>query len=164
MIPPFANVPTAVQIVEVGPRDGLQNEKVQIPTAQKIQFIQLLAEAGLSAVEATSFVSPRAIPQLSDADAVMTGLTRHPSTTYPVLVPNLKGMERALAAGVRSIAVFTAASESFTRHNINATIEESLANFRPVVALAQQEGVTVHGYISTVFGFPYECADGPRPV
>jgi hydroxymethylglutaryl-CoA lyase len=161
---PFANVPTAVQIVEVGPRDGLQNEKVQIPTAQKIQFIQLLAEAGLSAVEATSFVSPRAIPQLSDADAVMTGLTRHPSTTYPVLVPNLKGMERALAAGVRSIAVFTAASESFTRQNIHATIAESLANFRPVIALAKQEAIPVRGYISTVFGCPYEGDVDPRKV
>ncbi len=164
MIPPFANVPTAVQIVEVGPRDGLQNEKVQIPTAQKIQFIQLLAEAGLPAVEATSFVSPRAIPQLSDADAVMTGLTRRPSTTYPVLVPNLKGMERALAAGVRSIAVFTAASESFTRHNINATIAESLANFCPVIALARQEAIPVRGYISTVFGCPYEGDVDPRKV
>jgi isopropylmalate/homocitrate/citramalate synthase len=164
MVSPLANVPTAVQIVEVGPRDGLQNEKVQIPTAQKIQFIQLLAEAGLSAVEATSFVSPRAIPQLSDADAVMTGLTRRPSTTYPVLVPNLKGMERALAAGVRSIAVFTAASESFTRHNIHATIAESLANFRPVIALAKQEAIPVRGYISTVFGCPYEGDVDSRKV
>ncbi|HEX9134878.1 MAG TPA: hydroxymethylglutaryl-CoA lyase [Ktedonobacteraceae bacterium] len=149
-------LPHAVRVVEVGPRDGLQNEKALIPTAQKIQFIHLLAEAGLPVVEATSFVSPRAIPQLSDASEVMTGLTRHSSTSYPVLVPNVKGMERALAAGVRAIAVFTAASESFTRHNINTTIAESLANFRPVVALAQQEGVTVRGYISTVFGCPYE--------
>ncbi len=164
MVSPFINLPTAVQIVEVGPRDGLQNEKVQIPTAQKIQFIQLLAEAGLSTIEATSFVSPRAIPQLSDADAVMTGLTRRPSTTYPVLVPNLKGMERALAAGVRSIAVFTAASESFTRHNINATIAESLANFRPVIALAKQEAISVRGYISTVFGCPYEGDIDPHKV
>src|SRR5579864_3120565 len=148
----LANLPRAVRVVEVGPRDGLQNEKALIPTEQKIQFINMLAEAGLPVVEATSFVSPRAIPQLSDASAVMAGLTRLPSTSYPVLVPNLKGMERALAAGVRAVAVFTAASESFTRHNINATIEESLANFRPVVALAQQEGVTVRGYISTVFG------------
>jgi isopropylmalate/homocitrate/citramalate synthase len=164
MISPFANVPTAVQIVEVGPRDGLQNEKVQIPTAQKIQFIQLLAEAGLSTVEATSFVSPRAIPQLSDADAVMTGLTQCSSTAYPVLVPNLKGMERALAAGVRSIAVFTAASESFALHNINATIAESLANFRSVIALAKQEAIPVRGYISTVFGCPYEGNVDPRKV
>jgi hydroxymethylglutaryl-CoA lyase len=149
-------LPHVVRVVEVGPRDGLQNEKALIPTPQKIQFIHMLADAGLPVVEATSFVSPRAIPQLSDASEVMLGLTRRPSTSYPVLVPNVKGMERALAAGVRAIAVFTAASESFTRHNINTTIAESLANFRPVVALAQQEGVAVRGYISTVFGCPYE--------
>jgi isopropylmalate/homocitrate/citramalate synthase len=153
-----------VQIVEVGPRDGLQNEHALVPTAQKIAFIQLLAEAGLPVVEATSFVSPRAIPQLSDASEVMANLSRLPTTSYPVLVPNLKGMERALSAGVRSIAVFTAASESFTRHNINATIAESLANFRPVIAQAQQAGVPVRGYISTVFGCPYEGAVDPRQV
>ncbi len=164
MVSPLANMPTAVRIVEVGPRDGLQNEKVQIPTAQKIQFIELLAEAGFPVVEATAFVSPRAIPQLSDADAVMTGLVRRPTTTYSVLVPNMKGMERALAAGVRSIAVFTAASESFTRHNINATIAESLANFRPVIALAKQEAIPVRGYISTVFGCPYEGNVDPHKV
>jgi len=160
----LATLPSSVRVVEVGPRDGLQNEKVLIPTEQKIQFINMLAEAGLPVVEATSFVSPRAIPQLSDASAVMAGLTQFSTTEYPVLVPNLKGMERALAAGVRSVAVFTAASESFTRHNINATIEESLANFRPVVALAQQEGVPVRGYISTVFGCPYEGAVAPQQV
>ena len=159
---PLAAVPPSVRVVEVGPRDGLQNERVSVPTGQKIQFIQMLAEAGLPVVEATSFVSPRAIPQLSDASEVMAGLTRLPGTSYPVLVPNVKGMERALAAGVRSIAVFTAASESFTRHNINATIAESLANFRPVVAMARQEGVPVRGYISTVFGCPYEGAVEPR--
>src|SRR5438093_7958677 len=158
----LASLPAAVRIVEVGPRDGLQNEKALIPTAQKIQFIQMLADAGLPVVEATSFVSPRAIPQLSDASEVMANLSRRSSTSYPVLVPNLKGMERALAAGVRAIAVFTAASESFTRHNINATIEESLANFRPVIALAQQEKVTIRGYISTVFGCPYEGKVEPR--
>ncbi len=157
-------LPTSVRVVEVGPRDGLQNEKVLIPTEQKIRFIQMLAEAGLSVVEATSFVSPRAIPQLNDASAVMAGILRLPSTQYPVLVPNLKGMERALAAEVRSIAVFTAASESFTQHNIHATIEESLANFRPVVALARQEGVAVRGYISTVFGCPYEGHVNPQRV
>ena len=160
----LATLPSSVRVVEVGPRDGLQNEKVLISTEQKIQFINMLAEAGLPVVEATSFVSPRAIPQLSDASAVMAGLTRFSTTEYPVLVPNLKGMERALAAGVRSVAVFTAASESFTRHNINATIAESLANFRPVVALAQQEGVPVRGYISTVFGCPYEGAVAPQQV
>src|SRR5205823_5523969 len=153
---PLAAVPRSVRVVEVGPRDSLQNEKVSVPTEQKIQFIQMLAAAGLAVVEATSFVSPRAIPQLSDASDVMAGLTRLPKTSYPVLVPNVKGMERALAAGVRAIAVFTAASESFTRHNINATITESFANFRPVVALAQQEGVPVRDYISIVFGGHYE--------
>ncbi len=159
---PLAAVPRSVRVVEVGPRDGLQNEKASVPTGQKIHFVQMLAEAGLPVVEATSFVSRRAIPQLSDASEVMAGLTRLPDTAYPVLVPNVKGMERALAAGVRSIAVFTAASESFTRHNINATIAESLANFRPVVAMARQEGVPVRGYISTVFGCPYEGAVDPR--
>ncbi|GAC1568815.1 MAG: hydroxymethylglutaryl-CoA lyase [Ktedonobacteraceae bacterium] len=159
---PSGSLSYNVRVVEVGPRDGLQNEKAQVPTGQKIRFIQMLAEAGLPVVEATSFVSPRAIPQLSDAVEVMTGLTRLPTTAYPVLVPNVKGMERALAAGVRSISVFTAASESFTRYNINATIAESLANFRPVVAMAQREGVSVRGYISTVFGCPYEGRIDPR--
>ena len=154
MIAALPDLPRAVRVVEVGPRDGLQNEKAIVPTAQKIQFIHMLAEAGLPVVEATSFVSPRAIPQLSDASEVMVGLTRLPSTSYPVLVPNVKGMERALAAGVRAVAVFTAASETFTRHNINSTIAESLAHFRPVVALARQAGVAVRGYISTVFGCP----------
>jgi isopropylmalate/homocitrate/citramalate synthase len=156
--------PTSVRIVEVGPRDGLQNEKVTIPTEQKIQFINLLSDAGLPVVEATSFVSPRAIPQLSDASAVMAGITRHPNVEYPVLVPNVKGMERALATSVRSVSVFTAASESFTRHNINATIAESLNNFRPIVALARQEHISVRGYISTVFGCPYEGAVDPQSV
>ena len=162
MISALPALPRSVRVVEVGPRDGLQNEKALVPTAQKIQFIQMLADAGLPVVEATSFVSPRAIPQLSDASEVMTKLDMHSFTSYPVLVPNLKGMERALAVGVRAIAVFTAASESFTRHNINATIAESLANFRPVVALAQQEKVSVRGYISTVFGCPYEGKVEPR--
>ncbi|HEX6553748.1 MAG TPA: hydroxymethylglutaryl-CoA lyase [Ktedonobacteraceae bacterium] len=164
MTPGLPALPRAVRVVEVGPRDGLQNEKAQVPTEQKIQFITMLADAGLPVVEATSFVSPRAIPQLSDASEVMARLKRVPTTEYPVLVPNLKGMERALAAGVRSVAVFTAASESFTRHNINASIAESLENFRPVVALARQEHVTVRGYISTVFGCPYEGSVAPEKV
>ena len=159
---PLAHLPPTVRVVEVGPRDGLQNEKALVPTAQKIQFIEMLAHAGLPVVEATSFVSPRAIPQLSDAAEVMSGLTRLPTTEYPVLVPNVKGMERALAAGVRSIAVFTAASESFTRHNINASIAESLANFRPVAEMARQNAIPVRGYISTVFGCPYEGKVDPR--
>jgi len=160
----FPALPVSVRIIEVGPRDGLQNEKINIPTEQKIQFINLLSDAGLPVVEATSFVSPRAIPQLSDASTVMAGITRKPGIEYPVLVPNLKGMERALVAGVRSVSVFTAASESFTRHNINATIAESLNNFRPIVALAQQEHIPVRGYISTVFGCPYEGAVDPQNV
>ncbi len=163
-LPVLPPLPRYVRVVEVGPRDGLQNEKALVPTGQKIQFINMLSEAGLPVVEATSFVSPRAIPQLSDASAVMAGIGRLPSVQYPVLVPNVKGMERALAAGVRSIAVFTAASESFARHNINATIAESLANFRPVVELANREGVAVRGYISTVFGCPYEGAVAPQKV
>ena len=164
MVRLLSTLPHSVRIVEVGPRDGLQNEKAIIPTAQKIQYIHMLADAGLPVVEATSFVSPRAIPQLSDASEVMANLSRRSSTSYPVLVPNLQGMERALAAGVRAIAVFTAASESFTRHNIRATIAESLANFRPVIALAQEENIPVRGYISTVFGCPYEGKVEPRRV
>ena len=159
-----STLPQYVRIVEVGPRDGLQNEKAQVPTEQKIQFINLLSASGLPVIEATSFVSPRAIPQLSDASAVMAGIERLPQTHYPVLVPNLKGMERALSAGVRSVSVFTAASESFTRHNINTTIAESLTNFRPVVELARKEGIAVRGYISTVFGCPYEGAVAPERV
>jgi hydroxymethylglutaryl-CoA lyase len=164
MPPHLAQLPSFVRVVEVGPRDGLQNEKVLVPTAQKIQFIEMLAAAGLAVVEATSFVSPRAIPQLDDADAVMAGLKRLPTTQYPVLVPNLKGMQRALEAGVRTVAVFTAASESFTRHNINATIAESLANFQAVVRLARPEGIPVRGYISTAFGCPYEGRVEPGKV
>ena len=164
MQPTTTNIPKTVRIVEVGPRDGSQNEHVQIASEHKIRFIDLLTKAGLPIIEATSFVSPRAIPQLSDADTVMAGITQSPSTQYPVLVPNIKGMERALKAGVRSIAVFTGASETFTQHNINATIEESLANFRPVVERAQRENIPVRGYISTVFGCPYEGKVDPQKV
>ena len=160
----FAHIPATVKIVEVGPRDGLQNEKALIPTEQKIHFVQMLAEAGLPVVETTSFVNPRAIPQLSDATAVMMGIERLPTTAYSVLVPNLKGMERALEAGVRSIAVFTAASESFAQHNINATIAQSLTNFEPVIALAHQHGIPIRGYVSTAFGCPYEGAVLPEQV
>ncbi|HEY7348583.1 MAG TPA: hydroxymethylglutaryl-CoA lyase [Ktedonobacterales bacterium] len=158
----FESLPKQVRIVEVGPRDGLQNEKAQIPTAEKIKFIDLLSAAGFGAVEATSFVSPKAIPQLADASEVMAGITRRAGVNYPVLVPNQKGMERALAAGARSVAVFTAASETFAQHNIHATIAESLENFRPVIELARRESVPVRGYISTVFGCPYEGAVSPE--
>jgi hydroxymethylglutaryl-CoA lyase len=164
MQPTITNIPKTVHIVEVGPRDGLQNEHVQITSEHKIHFIDLLSEAGLPTIEATSFVSPRAIPQLGDADIVMQGITRAPSIDYPVLVPNLKGLERALRAGIKSMAVFTGASETFTKHNINASIDESLANFRAVIQKAQQENISVRGYISTVFGCPYEGSVDPHKV
>jgi isopropylmalate/homocitrate/citramalate synthase len=151
-------------VVEVGPRDGLQNEKGVIATADKITFINLLAEAGFSVIEATSFVSPRAIPQLADAAEVMAGLIARTGLRYTALVPNVKGMERAIAAGLREVAVFTAASETFTRHNINTTIAGSIENFTPAVALAREAGVRVRGYISTAFGCPYEGAVAPEAV
>ena len=161
---PAVRWPPRVTIVEVGPRDGLQNEKGVVATADKIRYIDLLSAAGFPAIEATSFVSPRAIPQLADAAEVMAGIQRHEGTRYPVLVPNAKGMERALAAGVREVAVFTAASETFARHNINSTIAESIERFRPVVEMARANGVRVRGYISTAFGCPYEGAVPPAAV
>ena len=158
------NYPKQVTIVEVGPRDGLQNEKTIVPTAAKIAFIDGLAAAGLPVVEATSFVSPKAIPQLADAAEVYSGIQKRPGVRYPVLVPNLRGMERALGVGVREIAVFTAASESFTKANINMTIAESFAAFAPVLAAAREHGVRVRGYVSTAFGCPYEGAVPPARV
>lgn len=127
-----------------------------MPTEAKIRYIDLLSASGLKFIEVTSFVSPRAIPQLADAAEVMAGIERLSDVKYPVLVPNVRGMERALEAKVTDVAVFTAASESFTRANINSTINESLQNFKPVVALAQQNAVSVRGYVSTAFGCPYE--------
>jgi hydroxymethylglutaryl-CoA lyase len=158
------SLPARVTVVEVGPRDGLQNEKSVVATDLKIEFIEALADAGLAVVEATSFVSPKSIPQLADADEVMRRLRRLVGVRYPVLVPNERGMERALAAGAREIAVFTAASESFTRHNINATIAESIERFTPVVARARAERMRVRGYISTCFGCPYEGRVAPDAV
>ena len=161
---PLSRMPAHVIIVEVGPRDGLQNEHGIVPTAEKIQYIDLLSAAGFAVIEATSFVSPKAIPQLTDAAAVMAGIQRRAGTRYTALVPNAKGMERAIAAGPREVAVFTAASESFARHNINSTIAESIERFRPVVALAREHGIRVRGYISTAFGCPYEGAVAPEAV
>jgi hydroxymethylglutaryl-CoA lyase len=155
---PLSNLPKRVTIVEVGPRDGLQNEKGVISTADKIRFIDLLSAAGFPYIEATSFVSPKAIPQLADAGEVMAGITRRPGTRYTALVPNRKGMERALEAGVDEVAVFTGATESFVQHNINTTIAGSIENFRPVVAMARERGIPVRGYISVVFGCPFEGA------
>jgi hydroxymethylglutaryl-CoA lyase len=156
--------PRHVTVYEVGPRDGLQNEQLSVPTDAKISYIEMLSASGLSFIEATSFVSPKAVPQLADAAEVMQGIKRQPGVRYPVLVPNTKGLERALDAGVTDVAVFTAASESFTRANINATIDESIENFRPVVALASERGVKVRGYVSTAFGCPYEGKVAPARV
>jgi isopropylmalate/homocitrate/citramalate synthase len=153
-----------VRVYEVGPRDGLQNESQPIPTATKLRFIELLADAGLREIEATSFVSPGAIPQLADADELMATLERRPGVRYPVLVPNARGLERAATAGVDAICVFTAASETFTRHNIGMSIDESLAAFEPVVAHARREGWWIRGYLSTAFGCPYEGPISERAV
>jgi len=145
----------AVRIYEVGPRDGLQNEAAPIPTATKARFIQLLAEAGLREIEATSFVAPRAIPQLADADELLAHLVHAPGVRYPVLVPNLRGLARAEAAGAGALAVFTAATDAFTTANIGMTVAESLAAFGPVLARAADLGWWRRGYVSTAFGCPY---------
>ncbi|MFL5712867.1 MAG: hydroxymethylglutaryl-CoA lyase [Chloroflexota bacterium] len=144
-----------VRIYEVGPRDGLQNEATAIPTETKAGFIALLAAAGIREIEATSFVAPRAIPQLADADQLMAGLDRAPGVRYPVLVPNARGMDRAEAAGADAVAVFTAATDAFTSANIGMTVEESLAAFAPVLERAGQLGWWRRGYVSTAFGCPY---------
>lgn len=145
-----------VKIVEVGPRDGLQNEKQLVPTATKIELIARLGECGLPVVEATSFVSPKWVPQMADASEVLAGMTRKPGVNYPVLVPNVQGLERALAAGVSEIAVFTAASDAFNRKNINCDIAESLNRLRPVVEQALARQIKVRAYVSTVLGCPYQ--------
>ena len=152
------SLPTSVRVVEVGPRDGLQNEQVILPTAVKIEFIERLAAAGLPAIETTSFVSPRWVPQLADAAEVFAGVRRKPGTAYPALVPNLQGLERARAAGVEEIAVFTAASETFNQKNINASIAASLERIRALAAPALAHGMRIRGYISCVLGCPYEGA------
>ncbi|MCI2246417.1 hydroxymethylglutaryl-CoA lyase [Xanthomonas sp. PPL568] len=145
-----------VRIVEVGPRDGLQNEKAWVATADKIELIARLGRTGLRSIEATSFVSPKWVPQLADAAEVYAGIAQVPGVDYPVLVPNLQGYERAAAVGVREVAVFTAASEAFNRTNTNAGIDESLARFAPVLERAAADGVKVRGYVSTVLGCPYQ--------
>lgn len=150
-----------VRIVEVGPRDGLQNETTLIPAAAKIELIDRLSATGLRSIEATSFVSPKWVPQLADAAEVYVGITKRPGVRYPVLVPNEQGYERARAVGVDEIAVFSAASEAFNRKNINAGIDESLQRFEPVMARAKADGVAVRGYVSTVLGCPYQ---GDVPV
>ena len=148
----------------MGPRDGLQNEPTNVPTTVKIELIERLADAGLPAVEATAFVSPKWVPQMADHAQVMAGVRRNPGVAYPVLVPNMKGFEAARAAGAEEIAVFGAASETFSRKNINCSIAESLERFAPAVAAARAQGMRVRGYISCVAGCPYEGHVKPRAV
>ena len=149
-------IPEKIQIVEVGPRDGLQNEKEWVPTETKISLIEKLADAGLTKIEATSFVSPKWVPQLKDAHEVFTGIKRISGVSYPVLTPNMKGFERALEADAKEIAVFSAASEAFTQKNTNCSIEESINRFRPVLDEAKKSNIPVRGYISCVLGCPYQ--------
>lgn len=158
------SLPTRVHIVEVGPRDGLQNEKVSVVTDTKLALIDRLGAAGLSRIEATAFVSPKWVPQMADADAVLAGLQRRAGVVYPVLTPNLQGFERAVAAGATEVAVFAAASEAFSQKNINCSIAESLARFEPVLARAQTVGIRVRGYVSCVLGCPYQGAVAPTAV
>jgi hydroxymethylglutaryl-CoA lyase len=150
-----------VIVVEVGPRDGLQNEAQPVPTDRKIAFIDALSAAGLPLIEATSFVNPKAVPQMADAGEVMQGITRYPGVRYPVLVPNERGLERALGAGVDAIALFTAATDAFAQANVGTTIDGTFERFAPVIERAKIEGVWVRGYVSVAFGCPYA---GPVPV
>ena len=158
------SLPRKVRIVDVGPRDGLQNEPKSVPASVKIELIERLQEAGLPAVEATAFVSPKWVPQMADHAEVMAGIRRRPGVAYPVLVPNMKGFEAARDAGAEEIAVFGAATETFSRKNINCSIAESLDRFAPVVEAANAKGIRVRGYLSVVAGCPYEGEVAPRAV
>lgn len=157
-------LPKRVKMVEVGPRDGLQNEKKLVPAAVKIALIDRLSKSGLSAIEVASFVSPKWVPQMADNVEVLTGIARKPGVNYPVLVPNLKGLEAALAANVKEIAVFASASELFSRNNINCSVVESIDRFAAVIARAKQQQVKVRGYVSCVLGCPYEGEVAPAAV
>jgi hydroxymethylglutaryl-CoA lyase len=157
-------LPHRVKMVEVGARDGLQNEAQVVPTAVKVSLIDRLASAGLTTIEAGAFVHPKRVPQMADTADVLAGLSRRPGIRYPVLVPNETGMARALAAGAEEVAVFAAASESFSQHNINCSIDESLARFAPVMDTAVAKGVPVRGYVSCVLGCPYEGEIAPERV
>jgi hydroxymethylglutaryl-CoA lyase len=157
---PIEDMPERVRIHEVGPRDGLQNEKTVVPTPVKAEFIRRLADAGLSTIEATSFVHPAWVPQLADAEQLM-GMVDDVGARLPVLVPNIRGLERALALGIREIAVFGSATESFAKANLNRSMDEALAMFEPVVARAREAGASVRGYVSMCFGDPWE---GSVPV
>jgi hydroxymethylglutaryl-CoA lyase len=152
------------KIVEVGPRDGLQNEKVTIPTEAKIAYITALGDAGLRVIEAGAFVSPKWVPQMADTAAVYAEIPKDPGVEYPVLVPNMRGLERAIEAGVKSVSIFTASSDTFNKRNINMSIDESFDNYAPVVARALHEGMNVRGYVSTAFGCPYEGDVPPEKV
>ena len=153
-----------VRIVEVGPRDGLQNEPGEVPTSTKVELIERLAEAGLPAVEATAFVSPKWVPQMADHTEVLERVRRKPGVSYPVLTPNLKGFEAAKAAGATEVAVFGAASEAFSKRNINCSIAESLERFAPLIQKANLDGIKVRGYVSCVLGCPYEGEVKPERV
>lgn len=157
-------LPKHVKMVEVGPRDGLQNEAKFIPTAVKIELINRLAQTGIKTIEATSFVSPKWIPQMADHNEVLAGITRFTHVHYPVLVPNAQGFHNALAAGAKEIAIFGAASETFSQKNINCSIDESLNRFAEVTQLAKQHHIKVRGYISCVLGCPYEGEIKPEKV
>ena len=154
----------SVRIVEMGPRDGLQNEPREVPTAVKVELIERLADAGLPAVEATAFVSPKWIPQMADHTEVLERIRKKPGVSYPVLTPNLKGFEAARAAGATEVAIFGAASEAFSKKNINCSIAESLERFKPVVDAAKSSNVKVRGYVSCVLGCPYEGEIQPEKV
>ncbi len=156
--------PARVTVVEVGPRDGLQNESAKIPTPEKIAFVDALSAAGLPVVEVSAFVIPKWVPQMADAAEVYAGITRRPGTRYPALVPNLAGLQRAKAAGVDEIAIFAAASETFSKRNINQSIDESLDTYRAVAERARGLGMRVRAYLSTAFGCPFEGAVDPRQV
>ncbi len=155
-------LPAKVRMVEVGPRDGLQNEPETVPTEAKITFIDRLADAGLRAIEAGAFVSPKWVPRMADTAEVMAGIARRPGVSYPVLVPNMKGFEAAVAAGAEEIAIFGATSETFSQRNINCSIAESLARFAPICDAARTHGIRVRGYISCVLGCPYEGEIAPE--
>ena len=157
-------LPARVRLVEVGPRDGLQNEQAMVPVDVKVSLIDHLTDAGFEAIEATAFVSPKWVPQMADAAAVMSRIRRRPGVRYPVLTPNIKGFEAALAAKADEVAVFVAASEAFSRRNINCTIAESLERAKPIFAAAAAHGMRVRGYISCVLGCPYEGDVDPRKV
>ncbi|KAA0593221.1 hydroxymethylglutaryl-CoA lyase [Azospirillum lipoferum] len=157
-------LPKFVRMVEVGPRDGLQNEKSMVPTAVKVELVDRLSDAGLGVVEAASFVSPKWVPQMGDSAEVLAGIARKPGVRYAALTPNLKGLEGALAAKADEVAVFGAASESFSRKNINCSIAESLDRFAPVMEQAEAAGVPVRGYVSCVLGCPYEGEIAPKAV